>query len=81
MTACQPPSEAAVRVFIDNMIAFRMSLVMDRQRMLDTLVDAGPRTRADIGVRPFWGATESGMDFRAAYRAAAVRADSRDITA
>ncbi|HEY7065902.1 MAG TPA: hypothetical protein VII06_30795 [Chloroflexota bacterium] len=75
MTPSQPPNEAAVRVFIDKMIAFRASLFTDEQRMLDALVDAGAHTRADIDVRPFWGGMESGTDLWAPYRAAATNTD------
>lgn len=77
MTPSQPPSEAAVRVFIDKMIAFRASLLTDEQRMLDELVDAGARTKADNNVRPFWAGTGAGADLWAPYRAAGTDSDGK----
>ena len=77
MTPSQPPSEAAVRVFIDKMIAFRASLLTDEQRMLDELVDAGARTKEDNDMRPFWAGTGSGADPWAPYRAAATNSDAQ----
>jgi len=71
MSATQPPSEAACRVFVDKMIAFRASLLTHEQRMLDSLVDAGLSAEAADDVQSYWvtafGA-RSNVDVWAPYR-------------